>query len=115
MAITSYKIQYPVSECFNGDKYLIFSSEQSEEWKIAHEIILCLFIKSKTSLINLNVLMFRLDAIYSLKLLSKNVAQLSVKIELDLIRKGCAYLTLLVLVTWENVQVLKMIVPVSHF
>ena len=46
-------------------------------------LILSLFIVAKKPLININVLMLRVGEISSLRFLSQNVAQLSVKHNLD--------------------------------
>ena len=47
--------------------------------------------------------------------LLKHVTQLSVKIKLDIIRKGCAYLTLSVLLMRTNEQDLQTKGTVSRF
>ena len=63
-----------------------------------------LFINSKTSLLNINVLMSRVGEISSLRFLLKNVAQLLVRQKLDRIREGCTSLTFSALVVWTNAQ-----------
>ena len=78
-------------------------------------LIQCVFIDAKTFLININLLMIRVGGIFSLGFLSQNVAQLSFKRKLDLTRKGCAYITLLVLVMLINSQVSQRAVPIYHF
>ena len=83
------KSQYPISNCFTEDKYL--NCFFRAKWRVKNSIldytfIICLSIKYKTSLININILMFRIGEISFLKLLSQNVSQLSVKCKLNYIR-----------------------------
>ena len=77
--------------------------------------ILCLFINAKTSLLNINVLMFRVSEISPLIFLLQYLAHLSVKFKLDIMRKVCTYLNFSYLVMWKNVQALQMTVPMYHF
>ena len=98
-------LQYIVQKCFIKDKTLnclLRAKLRVTNITLYYTFIQWLIINIKTSLLNKNVLIIRLGVISSLIFYRNIFTQISVKLKLFNIRKGCTCITFSSLVMWKN-------------